>query len=290
MAPPTSGSPARTSCSSSPSARSTSCSISGSGAARWSWPRAAATTRSASRCAASAVSASRPSTRGSPRTTSPSTGRQAEIVEVKGSVELAPLTGLVDGIVDLTATGTTLAENDLEVVEDIVVCTARLIANPVAHKLKAERDRRSRRAGEGGGVKITEFGSDPGGGRDPRARAVRAGGRGRRPRDRRRPCATAATRPCCELTERFDGVRLETADLRVPVAEIEAALAQLDPAVRGRPGDRDRERAGGRRGPAAATPSRPCSKRDTRSRSPRRRCVASARTCRRAARPIPRRS
>ena len=37
------------------------------------------------------------------------TGRQAEIVEVKGSVELAPLTGLVDGIVDLTATGTTLA-------------------------------------------------------------------------------------------------------------------------------------------------------------------------------------
>jgi len=65
------------------------------------------------------------------------TGRQAEIVEVKGSVELAPLTGLVDGIVDLTATGTTLAENGLRVVEDIEVCTARLIANPVAHKLKA---------------------------------------------------------------------------------------------------------------------------------------------------------
>jgi ATP phosphoribosyltransferase len=65
------------------------------------------------------------------------TGRQAEIVEVKGSVELAPLTGLVDGIVDLTATGRTLAENRLEVVEEIDVCTARLIANPVAHKLKA---------------------------------------------------------------------------------------------------------------------------------------------------------
>ena len=47
------------------------------------------------------------------------TGRQAEIVEVKGSVELAPLTGLVDGIVDLTATGTTLRENDLEVLEEI---------------------------------------------------------------------------------------------------------------------------------------------------------------------------
>ena len=65
-------------------------------------------------------------------------GRQAEIVEVKGSVELAPLTGLVDGIVDLTATGSTLAENRLRVVEEIEVCTARLIANPVAHKLKAE--------------------------------------------------------------------------------------------------------------------------------------------------------
>jgi ATP phosphoribosyltransferase len=65
-------------------------------------------------------------------------GRQAEIVEVKGSVELAPLTGLVDGIVDLTATGTTLAENGLRVVEEISTCTARLIANPVAHKLKAD--------------------------------------------------------------------------------------------------------------------------------------------------------
>jgi ATP phosphoribosyltransferase len=65
------------------------------------------------------------------------TGRQAEIVEVKGSVELAPLTGLVDGIVDLTATGKTLSENHLEVVEEITACTARLIANPVAHKLKA---------------------------------------------------------------------------------------------------------------------------------------------------------
>ncbi len=64
-------------------------------------------------------------------------GRHAEIVEVKGSVELAPLTGLVDGIVDLAATGRTLAENGLEPVEEIAVCTARLIANPVAHKLKA---------------------------------------------------------------------------------------------------------------------------------------------------------
>jgi ATP phosphoribosyltransferase len=67
------------------------------------------------------------------------TGRQAEIVEVKGSVELAPLTGVVEAIIDLTATGSTLRENNLVVREEIFVCTARLIANPVAHKLKAAR-------------------------------------------------------------------------------------------------------------------------------------------------------
>jgi ATP phosphoribosyltransferase len=65
------------------------------------------------------------------------TGRQAEIVEVKGSVELAPLTGLAEGIVDLTASGATLRENGLVVREEIARSTARLIANPVSHKLKA---------------------------------------------------------------------------------------------------------------------------------------------------------
>jgi ATP phosphoribosyltransferase len=65
------------------------------------------------------------------------TGRQAEIVEVKGSVELAPLTGMVDAIVDLTATGTTLRENGLVVREEIATSTARLIANPASHRLKA---------------------------------------------------------------------------------------------------------------------------------------------------------
>jgi ATP phosphoribosyltransferase len=67
-----------------------------------------------------------------------STGRQAEVIEVKGSVELAPLIGLADGIVDLVATGRTLAENDLEVREEIVECTARFVANRVAHKLRAD--------------------------------------------------------------------------------------------------------------------------------------------------------
>ena len=66
-----------------------------------------------------------------------STGRQIELIEVKGSVELAPLIGLGDGIVDLVATGRTLAENDLEVREEIVDCSARFVANRVAHKLRA---------------------------------------------------------------------------------------------------------------------------------------------------------
>jgi ATP phosphoribosyltransferase len=64
-------------------------------------------------------------------------GRQAEVIEVKGSVELAPAAGLADGIVDLVATGRTLADNDLEVREEIARCTARLVANRVVHKLRA---------------------------------------------------------------------------------------------------------------------------------------------------------
>jgi len=75
-----------------------------------------------------------------PRTTErylQETGRQAEVIEVKGSVELAPIVGLADGIVDLVNTGRTLTENELEVREEIARCTARLVANRVAHKLRA---------------------------------------------------------------------------------------------------------------------------------------------------------
>jgi ATP phosphoribosyltransferase len=65
------------------------------------------------------------------------TGHEAEIIEVKGSVELAPLVGLADGIVDLVDTGRTLADNGLEVRAEIAACTARLVANRVSHKLRA---------------------------------------------------------------------------------------------------------------------------------------------------------
>jgi ATP phosphoribosyltransferase len=66
------------------------------------------------------------------------TGRQAEVIEVKGSVELAPLVGLGDGIVDLVSSGRTLAENELEVREEIARSSARLVANRIAHKLRAD--------------------------------------------------------------------------------------------------------------------------------------------------------
>jgi ATP phosphoribosyltransferase len=65
------------------------------------------------------------------------TGRQAEVIEVKGSVELAPLVGLADGIVDLVATGRTLKDNGLEIREEIATSTARLVANRISHKLRA---------------------------------------------------------------------------------------------------------------------------------------------------------
>ena len=65
------------------------------------------------------------------------TGRRAEVIEVKGSVELAPISRLADAIVDLVDTGRTLRENGLEIREEIAPSTARLIANRVAHKLRA---------------------------------------------------------------------------------------------------------------------------------------------------------
>lgn len=65
-------------------------------------------------------------------------GMDVDIVKIEGSVELAPLVGLSDGIVDIVETGTTLKENGLEVYEDVAPVSARLIANTVSTKLKKE--------------------------------------------------------------------------------------------------------------------------------------------------------
>lgn len=68
-----------------------------------------------------------------------SKGIDVDIVKIEGSVELAPLVGLADGIVDIVETGTTLRENGLEVYEEVAPVSARLIVNTVSIKLKQER-------------------------------------------------------------------------------------------------------------------------------------------------------
>src|SRR5439155_15843765 len=65
-------------------------------------------------------------------------GQTVEVVGLHGSVELAPLVGLVDAIVDLTATGRTLRENRLRVVAEVGRSTARLIANQASLKTRSE--------------------------------------------------------------------------------------------------------------------------------------------------------
>ena len=66
-------------------------------------------------------------------------GRQAEIIALHGSIELAPLVGLAECIVDLTATGTTLRENNLTILDDISSSTARVIANRGSYRLRHEQ-------------------------------------------------------------------------------------------------------------------------------------------------------
>jgi ATP phosphoribosyltransferase len=63
-------------------------------------------------------------------------GVHVDLIKLYGSMELAPICGLADAIVDLVSTGNTLKANDLVAVEDIVAITSRLIVNPAALKLK----------------------------------------------------------------------------------------------------------------------------------------------------------
>ena len=68
-------------------------------------------------------------------------GQTVEVVPLHGSVELAPLVGLTDAIVDLTATGRTLRENRLRIVASIARSTARLIGNQVSLKTRFDAAR-----------------------------------------------------------------------------------------------------------------------------------------------------
>lgn len=64
--------------------------------------------------------------------------REIEIIKLNGSIEIAPILGLSDVIVDIVETGTTLKENDLDVVEEIFPISARLIVNKASFKFKTE--------------------------------------------------------------------------------------------------------------------------------------------------------
>ena len=64
-------------------------------------------------------------------------GQQVDIVQLHGNIELGPIVGMTDRIVDITATGTTLAENDLTIVDDVLECTARFFAGPAAYRCDA---------------------------------------------------------------------------------------------------------------------------------------------------------
>lgn len=65
-----------------------------------------------------------------------SKGRSIDIIKLNGSIEIAPILGLSDVIVDIVETGTTLKENDLEVIDTVVPISARLIANRASFKFK----------------------------------------------------------------------------------------------------------------------------------------------------------
>lgn len=67
-----------------------------------------------------------------------SRSRDIDIIKLNGSIELAPILGLSDVIVDIVETGTTLKENDLEVIERFLPISARLIANKAGYKFKYE--------------------------------------------------------------------------------------------------------------------------------------------------------
>ena len=93
----------------------------------------------AARCGRARGCASRPSTCATAREHFAAKGVHVDLIRLYGSMELAPLTGLADAIVDLVATGNTLRANELVAVEEIMPISSRLIVNQAALKLKRER-------------------------------------------------------------------------------------------------------------------------------------------------------
>ena len=63
-----------------------------------------------------------------------SIGQQVDIVQLHGNIELGPIVGMCDRIVDITQTGATLEQNDLVIVDDVMECSARFFAGPAAYR------------------------------------------------------------------------------------------------------------------------------------------------------------
>ena len=195
-----------------------------------------------------------------------STGRQIELVEVKGSVELAPLVGLADGIVDLVATGRTLEENELEVREEIVECTARFVANRVAHKLRAtEIDELTAKLREAsGGMRTRRFEWE--GAAQTAGNAARLG----EPRSApdvdvvpiEREVRAEGDAAVLRLTNRFDAGELHSTALRVGSRRGRRGSGRAGAGAAGGDGSRDRQhpprrRGSDRRGAHGRAPRRP---------------------------------
>lgn len=66
-------------------------------------------------------------------------GREIDIIHLNGSIEIAPILNLSDVIVDIVETGTTIKENNLEIMETIVPISARLVANKASYAFKKEK-------------------------------------------------------------------------------------------------------------------------------------------------------
>ena len=90
------------------------------------------------------------------------TGKQVEIVQLHGNIELGPLTGLADCIVDITATGTTLRENNLVITDEVMSSTARFFANVCSLRTDERVRKLAQKLGEqvsGRDLKVTAGGA-----------------------------------------------------------------------------------------------------------------------------------
>ncbi|MCL2883536.1 MAG: ATP phosphoribosyltransferase [Coriobacteriia bacterium] len=75
-------------------------------------------------------------------------GVQAELIKMHGNIELAPLVGMADRVIDITATGATLAENHLVIVDEVLASTARFVANPASLRTDFRVRQLAKRLGE----------------------------------------------------------------------------------------------------------------------------------------------